>query len=209
MGVVPWEPIGKYKGAKDASKEQRKLARETYERQQKAIDAHDWNPELVSERAPQYQRTESPVARGYLESFLTGTNPDAIQGTRAGAQFAKKDAQAAFNTQTGGWDALRAKQAELNDSSRFHVAPIERDVQNADKRAGLRYPDMAGSGLSVSQIEYMLEQNPGLGMKYDENSGQIQVTIPGLKGGKGFNVGTAEEAIAYLGGEAPEDEERL
>lgn len=129
LDPVPWEAGASAIASRRASKEQAKLARERYNAQQHALQNFDWNPEYVSQHAPQFQRTESPVARAYLESFLTGSNPMAIQGTRAGADVARQNAQNLFNQRYGGWDALRARQEAIdNDPDRFAVSPIEREI---------------------------------------------------------------------------------
>lgn len=77
----------------------------------------DWSPERVRDQVGTFKRSESPIADAFLQSFLTGDNPAGIQGTRAGAKFDKADAQQRFNTNFGGWDALRARQREVDAST--------------------------------------------------------------------------------------------
>jgi len=68
------------------------------------------DPYLAARSIPTYQRSQSPIADAFLESMLTGSNPQAIQGTRAGSTAARAGAQRTFDASTGGMDALRARQ---------------------------------------------------------------------------------------------------
>lgn len=114
------------------------LAQENAALQRDMAQNMDWEPEYASEHIGPYKRTESPVATAYLESFLTGTNQDGIQGTRAGANVKKADAQNGFNKQYGGWDALTARARELEKETPWAVTPIDRKAsQDPNARPGL------------------------------------------------------------------------
>src|ERR1043165_2655260 len=88
--------VGAEKQRKQAQKEAR-YARNDRERALAMAADANYNPFLVSDVIDPYQRSQSPVARGYLESFLTGANPQAVQGVRAGAPVQKASAQQGFN----------------------------------------------------------------------------------------------------------------
>lgn len=129
------------------------------------IEAANFEPEYASQHAPQFQKANSPVARAYLESFLTGSNPAAVQSTRLGAQFDKDAAQKKFNQAYGGWDKLGAEQrAENADNSRFKVTPITRLVQEPDAEVSAKYPQFGdlqkklGRKLSTEEAEYLVER---------------------------------------------------
>lgn len=147
------------------------------------INAQNFEYAKPSDAAPQYKATVSPVARAYLESFLTGNNPDAIQGTRAGSSGmfgTKAVAQNNFDHAYGGWDKLREQgRAELTDPNRFAVKPIgsaESRVTKDQQEAQLssKNPQNAplekalGRKLSADEVDYLnkvWKADQGLGGK--------------------------------------------
>lgn len=111
---------GKFMQAKadeEAAKEQLKNANRMRAEGFDLVNRLDWEPDYVSDLMPSYKKAESPVARSYLESLLTGTNPSSVQGTRLGADRLKAGAQAGFDQQFGGWDQLLARQRELEQET--------------------------------------------------------------------------------------------
>jgi len=85
----------------------------------------NWEPHYVSDLMPDYKKAESPVARAFLESLLTGTNPSSVQSTRLGAARLKAGAQQGFDQQFGGWDKLIARQRELEQETPWAPKQIE------------------------------------------------------------------------------------
>jgi hypothetical protein len=79
------------------------------------------DPYLASKSIPTYQRSESPIADAFLESLLTGSNPQAVQGTRAGSATARAGAQRTFDANTGGMDALRARQEAMQTDTPWRL----------------------------------------------------------------------------------------
>jgi hypothetical protein len=138
--------IGTMKGASDARERGREAKRDYWAR----LDAMNLEPYQVSEQAPAYEQTKSPVARAYLESFLTGSNADAVQGTRLGGTEARQATQNNFNQAYGGWDKLQKQQnADLSNNERFQPKPIDFEadpVRDEKKETHIRSP-------YVSQIE--------------------------------------------------------
>lgn len=93
----------------------------------------DWSPERVRDNVGVYQRSRAPVADAFLESVLTGRNPAAVQGTRFGANIAKHDAQKAFDRDYGGWDAVMARQRQVDESTPWKVEkPVSAPQLNQD-----------------------------------------------------------------------------
>lgn len=141
--------IGTMKGASDARNRAHDAKRDYWSR----LDAMNLTPYQVSEQAPAYQQTKSPVARAYLESFLTGNNADAVQGTRLGGTAEKTAVGQNFNQAYGGWDKLQKQQnADLSDNTRFQPKPIDFEadpVRDEKKETYVRSP-------YVSQIEKKL-----------------------------------------------------
>jgi hypothetical protein len=112
-------------------KEQRRIEDER-ERAMWMTDQMDYAPERVSDHIGPYQRAEAPVADAFLNSFLSGDNPDAIQSTRAGAPAQKAAAQQRFDQNTGGWDALRQRQQALQASTPWAIKPFTREISKPD-----------------------------------------------------------------------------
>lgn len=119
------------RAAKENSKDsayQRDLAMRLFQSQ-------NHQPELMSRHIGPYQRSQSPVADAFLESLLTGQNPGAVQGTRAGAAGARASAQRGFDASTGGFDALRARQRAMQEETPWETRGFNRDIAgigNAD-----------------------------------------------------------------------------
>ena len=92
----------------------------------------------AAETAPTFQMAESPVARAYLESFLTGSNADAVQGTRNGAEAQRSNAAQGFERDFGNWGSMvKSGRAERGDPSRFEVGlavPGDEDAFNRSVR---------------------------------------------------------------------------
>lgn len=101
----------------------------------------DWSPERVRDQVGVFQRSRSPVADAFLESFVTGDNPAAIQGTRYGSKIEKADAQRRFNANYGGWDALRAQQRQLDESTPWAVQNPSGFTYGDEKAADKLTPD--------------------------------------------------------------------
>jgi hypothetical protein len=123
----------------------------------------DWDPELVSEHIGPYQRSRSPVADAFLESLLTGDNPAAVQGTRNQAPQMKARAQQRFNANTGGWDALRQRQAQMQQSTPWEIKPFDRQVSTPDMSNEAWTAQRAG-GLAPAETKQLLRD----GFKFNE-----------------------------------------
>lgn len=134
--------VGNAGQEKIAARGKERLAREEKERYLRLLRNQDRTPDLVSDSVGQFERSRSPVADAFLESMLTGSNPAAIQGTRAGAAGQQRAAQSAFSQQYGGMDALRARQRQAAAATPWlpgQVPLAQRlDEQNVDQRATMR-----------------------------------------------------------------------
>jgi hypothetical protein len=67
----------------------------------------DYTPAYTADLVPAYERSQSPAARAYLESMLTGQNPDAVAPWAAGGEQARQTAS--FNDSYGSYDDLLAR----------------------------------------------------------------------------------------------------
>lgn len=111
---------GKFMEAKAAAEEADRNRADAERFRQEGMDLAaqlNWEPDLISDIMPAYRKAESPVARSFLESLLTGANPSSIPSTRLGADRLQRGAQARFDAQTGGWDELLARQRQLEQET--------------------------------------------------------------------------------------------
>jgi hypothetical protein len=108
--------LGKIIAAKMDQKSADKQLRNANRMRQESIDLAgqlNWEPDYVSDLVKPYQPAESPLARSFLESLLTGANPSMVQSTRLGANRLKAGAQAGFDDQFGGFDKLLERQRAI------------------------------------------------------------------------------------------------
>ncbi len=111
----------------------------------RAINSLDWEPAYASEYAPTFQKAESPVARSFLESFLSGANPAAIRPGAPGANVAKVQAQAQQNEMYGTPAARAARQRQIEQETPWAVKAPERAVHKSDEDIRLaKYGSKAG-----------------------------------------------------------------
>lgn len=122
--------IAKAVGLEQQGRSQAKAAAAYQQAQQQRINSLDWEPEYASQHAPTYQRSQSPVARAYLESMLTGSNPDTTPTTQHNAPGIQQEAAQRFGNTYGSWGALQAKQAQLDADTPWKVTPITRKVKD-------------------------------------------------------------------------------
>jgi hypothetical protein len=184
-------------GKKKKEKQYEKEAARADEQYWKKLDAMNFDPAMPSETAPKYQQTQSPVARAYLESFLTGSNPDAIRGTSVGSGVAKADAQSRFNAAYGGWDKLRAQgRAELGNNERFQPKPITKTIVNQEAEGYARNPYLDdlesdyGTKFTPAEAKFA-EAHPAMSLAIQPEGGGYKVRV-----GKKGHYDTLQEAMA-------------
>jgi hypothetical protein len=113
----------------------------------KAINSVDWRPAYASEYTPTFKKAESPVARAYLESMLTGSNPAAIRPGAPGASVAKSLAQSQQNEMYGTPAQRVARQRQLEQETPYKVKAPQRRVE--PKSYGGQLLDLFGSEKGV------------------------------------------------------------
>lgn len=111
------------------SKRQRKDAEKRYRELLATVQAQDWEPTYTADLFKNNQfggtasfgRTQSPMARAYLESFLSGSNPNAMSSLMDPTGEQRTKAEAQFNNRYGGWDELAEKERELDSKPLYSV----------------------------------------------------------------------------------------
>lgn len=165
---------GKYMQAQADQKAADQQVRNAERLRQEGMDLAqrlNWEPDYVSDLVKPYQKAQSPLARSFLESLLTGANPSMVQGTRLGANRLRAGDQAGFDDQFGGMDQLLARQRELETQTpwapgTYGHAPAVQKLPDAPPPAPAPAPiDKSGSTPeSVAQ----LQDAWGLGDEYLE-----------------------------------------
>ncbi len=180
MGIG--DNIGKAVGAQkqltESKKEQRRM-RADRERALGIAAEQDWEPTYMSDHMPAYERSTSPLADAFLESMLTGDNPNAVQGTRAGAPQLQAAAQGRSDRRFGPADALLAKQREMEASQPWKVKPFEEPVIGDEERFNAQN-SMAVDKFGINQQD--LDALHQRGMSIDPRTGKITANTKGLRG---------------------------
>lgn len=158
---------GRLFGESRRIKNDRKAAEKDRKERFKLIESMDFEPTYASETTPTFKRTESPVARAYLESFLMGQNPDATFSGAPNAAIAKKQQQTAQNTLYGTPEARAARQAQILQETPWAVTAPSKPVVNEQKQAATwaaKHPTLAGLGVT-SDADFAELQNPAFAGK--------------------------------------------
>lgn len=106
----------------------RKAVADQRKRDLALIKELDWEPMYASETVPTYQRTQSPVARSYLESFLAGNNPAATFSGAPNAQLTKQRQQQSQDQMFGTMQERIAQQRAMEATTPWKVQTPTRPV---------------------------------------------------------------------------------
>jgi hypothetical protein len=117
------------------AKKEREQAQRDADTRQKLLASLDYEPMYASQTTPTYQRTQSPVARSYIESFLTGSNPDATFSGSPNANYQKSQQQTAQNKAFGTPQQRIAQQRSFLQEQPWKVATPTRTVKASQAAA--------------------------------------------------------------------------
>lgn len=149
--------FGKLAGQMAQSAKDRKLAEKDQKQRMAMIESLDWEPMYASQNVPTYQKTQSPVARSYLESFLLGSNPDAIREGSVNAGALKAGAQQRQNTMYGTPEARAQRSQQLLTETPWKVeTPTRPVVDKATQSAAMQsvlQPKATEAGLTPDQMQ--------------------------------------------------------
>lgn len=154
------ESMGNAFGGIMSSGRSQKDARKNREMQMEFAQNLPWEPAYASDTAPTYQKTQSPVARAYLESFLLGQNPDSTFSGSPNAQGVKDQQQLRTNAAYGTPQDRQAMQQKLMTETPWAVTkkPMNGESvlgpKGAEKLiAEARAPDATAVGLDYETIQ--------------------------------------------------------
>lgn len=154
---------GRLFGESRRVKNDREAAEKDRKERFKLIESMDFQPTYASQTTPTFRRTESPVARAYLESMLLGNNPDSTFSGAPNAAAQKNVQQRAQNSMFGTPEQRAARQAEILGETPWAVqAPIA-PVVNEQKQAAAwnaKHPTLAGMGINNDADLEALKQTP-------------------------------------------------
>lgn len=153
-----------YKGAKD----QQKAAEAAAAKRMNLIQSLDFTPAYTSDLAPTYKRTESPVARSWIESFLSGNNPDAISPTSPNAAVKKQRAQQSQNAMFGTPQDRVARNRAIEQETPWAVTSPTRNIgpkpeEKTEAQLRTDYADpgaVQSTGFTSELNDAMLAANP-------------------------------------------------
>jgi hypothetical protein len=92
------------------------------------LDSLDWQPEYASQHVPTYQKTQSPIARSYLESMLLGQNPDSTFSGATNAKYKKAAQQRTMDSLYGSMPQRAAESARVQQETPWQVTPPTRQI---------------------------------------------------------------------------------
>lgn len=150
-------------GAKQRKEDRQARDRDT-ERRFKLLEQMDFEPMYASDTTPTYQRTESPIARSYLESFLMGNNPMATRSTAPNAQVTKAMQQRQQNEMFGTPAQRVARQQQVQAATPWAVTTPTRPVitqQRENAQFTAKYPKLARLGIT-SQADFEKARDAGV-----------------------------------------------
>ncbi len=132
MGDMDWfERAGRAFGGWIGARKTERQAKKAREQNQRFIDQLDWEPEYASDHVKPYQKTQSPVARAYLESTLLGVNPDTTWSGDTNAKYKLAAQQRTKDNLFGTPEQLAAQSKAVQaDNSNYQVDPITRPVKS-------------------------------------------------------------------------------
>jgi hypothetical protein len=149
-GNILGELVGIARGVYSA-KDAKEAAKKDRARQMALLEGNDWDPMYASDRAPTFQKSESPIARGYLESMLTGNNPDQISRAAPNAAMQKQFAQTNQNQMFGTPQERLARSRELQTATPWKVqSPADEGLTLNDPAPlqAMKTPALSQAGFS-------------------------------------------------------------
>lgn len=153
--------FGKLWGQMKQSAEDRKLAEKNREQQMKMLETLDFEPMYASQNVPTFKKSESPIARSYLESFLLGNNPDATFSAAPNAKAIQASQQKQQNAWFGTPEERVARAKQVQQETPWKVTtPTRPVVGEKEKEAAMvvNQPNLSESGLNTEQVQELVNR---------------------------------------------------
>lgn len=153
------ENLGGMLGGWVQANKNKQAAREAAQERDRLLNSLDWEPTLASENVPTYKKSESPIARSFLESLMTGDNPMMTAPGELNAKAVQGAQQRRTDQRWGTTDERVARQRQVMDETPWEVKTIPKAasgpsfVQNMTQR----YPELSQvPNVSADEIETAL-----------------------------------------------------
>jgi hypothetical protein len=156
-----FEKFGGIIGQAVANKNNRRDAAKNKREGIELVQAMDYEPTYASETTPTYQKTKSPIARSYLESFLAGNNPMMTFSGAPNAAVTKQRQQAAQDQMFGTMEQRVAAQRAADAETPWKVqTPTKPVITEKARAAGFQAqnPGAVKQGLSEEQYEDLVRR---------------------------------------------------
>lgn len=200
MGLV--KDVYTLGGSFKQAKENRKAARDERTRNMALLNGLDFEPMYASETVPTYQKTQSPVARSYLESFLSGNNPNMTFSGAPNAAVTKAAQQRAQNAMFGTPEQRVAQQRQIDTQTPWQVKTPTRKVKseaNEPARVAAENPLLAEFGVTDRGLADALKAKKWIKPGGDDASSPLaQSNINQLMMAYGGDQAAAAEALSTL-----------
>lgn len=152
--------FGGLAGQAVADKKNRKLAEKARQQGIGVIKELDYEPTYASDLVPQYQKTQSPVARSYLESFLAGNNPNMTFSGAPNAGVTKQRQQQSQDQMFGTMQDRIAKQRAIEQQNPYLVKRPDKPVVGAREQAAAHSfanPNAKANGIDEATHQKLIE----------------------------------------------------
>jgi hypothetical protein len=169
--------FGGIAGKAVGDKKNRKAAEKARKQGIGVIESLDYEPTYATDLVPQYQKTQSPVARSYLESFLAGNNPNMTFSGAPNAGLTKQRQQTAQDQMFGTMGERVAKQRALEQQNPYLVKRPDKPVVGQREKAalhGVSNPNAKATGVDEALHAKLVELGavkPGADLSFEAKGG--------------------------------------
>lgn len=121
-----------------AARKNKKAIAAANKKNQDFLSKLDYEPTYASDLAPTYQKTQSPLARSYLESILVGNNPAMTAPGQANARVAQARQQQQANRMWGTPQQLVGRERAIEAAQPWKVNAPTQPVKQSDRPENYR-----------------------------------------------------------------------
>ncbi len=145
-----FEKAGKWVGDLFTAEDNKRDIATSRDRQLRMANSLNYQPAYASDTAVPYEKTQSPLARAYLESVLTGNNPDTTFSGSPNAQYNKEQQQQSRDAMYGTSQQLQAASAAEAARNPYHPQAPARVIGGEEDQKALyngRYGKLQDAGI--------------------------------------------------------------
>ncbi len=175
--------FGRLIGKNNENKANQRAMEEARRQRFSIINSLDWEPTYASQVVQPYQKTQSPLASAFINSYLMGDNPASISSTRAGAPQLKAAAQTRMNANFGTPQDLLAQQTAAQTVNPYTFNTPTRPVMNQQNETAMykgAHPNADRSGFDQDLYKQLVDK--GLVRDGDDTWAYKPELAPALKG---------------------------